>query len=282
MDIRDWLPPPPSEGPPLPRGLLKPSPRFPVQAERTGSGLYVPSIVPQTPKLETQLQEILRQKQVEVVAERLTVALKDTLSQWTQPSSGAGIADSGTTTSLRDNKKNWLTSQWVGLSVKVLKLNGQEYFSTVTANDDTSITFSPAILQPVEQGDCYAIVLTNPLSMQRWGRNISLAWVHGAAQTAPGALSTLVTKTVTARKTGYVYGFLISAQEANDFLIGWTSGATAYSIRVVSGSGTTQDVEVLALNEGLAADAASAVTIKNVSAGNVGKVYQARLLYGEV
>ena len=57
------------------------------------------------------------------------------------------------------------------------------------------------------------------LASLRWGRDVSPEWVHAVEQTAPGALTALVTKAVTAGKTGYIYGFLISAQEANDFLV---------------------------------------------------------------
>ncbi|MBA7471052.1 hypothetical protein ES707_06346 [subsurface metagenome] len=119
--------------------------------------------------------------------------------------------------------------------------------------------------------------------LQRWGREVSPEWVHADEQTAPGAGATLVTKAVTAGKTGYIYGFLISAQEANDFLLNWTSGGAAKSKRIAfGGGGSTECVDPVALNEGLGADAGTNVTITNVNAATAGKIYQANLLYGEV
>ena len=121
------------------------------------------------------------------------------------------------------------------------------------------------------------------LTSLRWGRDVSPDWVHAAEQTAPGAVTVLVTKTVTAGKTGYIYGFFISAQEANNFLLNWTSGGAARSKRIVfGGGGSTECVDPIALNEGLGADAGTNVTITNVNAATAGKIYQANLLYGEV
>jgi len=117
----------------------------------------------------------------------------------------------------------------------------------------------------------------------RWQRNIDISWVHADEQTAPGAGTALVTKTVGAGKTGYIYGFLISTQEANDFKVNWTSGGVAKARRVVfTSGGTVECVDVVALNEGLGADAATNITITNINAAGAGKIYQASLLYGEV
>ena len=41
-------------------------------------------------------------------------------------------------------------------------------------------------------------------------------------------------------------------------------------------------IDQVPINEGLPADAATNVTITNVTAGGVGIVYQAKLLYGEI
>lgn len=118
---------------------------------------------------------------------------------------------------------------------------------------------------------------------QRWGRNLEPSWVFGAAQTAPGAGTALVTQTVGAGKSGWIYGFFISVGESNDLLLNWTSGGAARSKRITFGSmGTTEVVDPAALNEGLPADAGSSVTITNVNAGGAGKIYQANLLYGEL
>ncbi len=108
-------------------------------------------------------------------------------------------------------------------------------------------------------------------------------WVHAAEQTAPGAGTVLVTQAVGALLSGYIYGFFISAQEANSFLLNWTSGGAAYSIRIVLGGlGSTEATNTIALNGSLPADAGTNVTITNVTAAGAGKIYQARLLYGEV
>jgi len=115
------------------------------------------------------------------------------------------------------------------------------------------------------------------------GRDISLAWVHGSEVTAPAAGTALVSKTVSAGRTGYIYGFFISAGEANDFKINWTSGGASYSIRIpFSNKGAIHYIDVIPLNEGMGADPGSSITITNVNAGSSEIVYQARLLYGEV
>ena len=117
----------------------------------------------------------------------------------------------------------------------------------------------------------------------RWGRVITPSWVHAAEVVAPLIGATLVTKAVTAGKSGYIYGFFISAGEANNFLLNWTSGGIARSKRLVFGAGGSMEaIDQVPINEGLPADAATNVTITNVTAGGVGIVYQANLLYGEI
>ncbi|MEM1538781.1 MAG: hypothetical protein QW651_08225, partial [Candidatus Nezhaarchaeales archaeon] len=127
------------------------------------------------------------------------------------------------------------------------------------------------------------VTVTTLAKLQRWGRDVTPAWVHAAEVTAPAAGTALVSQTVSTGKVGYIYGFFISAGEANDFKINWTSGATAYSVRIVfTGKGSLQYIDFAPLNEGLPADAGSSITITNVNAGSTGVVYQARLLYAEV
>lgn len=117
----------------------------------------------------------------------------------------------------------------------------------------------------------------------RWGRDVEPTWIHGSEVVAPAAGTALVSKAVGTGKSGYIYGFFISAGEANDFLINWTSGTVAYSIRIIfAGKGSLQYVDILPLNEGLPADAGTSISITNVNAGSAGVVYQARLLYAEV
>jgi hypothetical protein len=119
-------------------------------------------------------------------------------------------------------------------------------------------------------------------SLYRWGIDIEPSWTFAAEQVAPGAGAALVTQVVTAGKSGYVYGFFISTQEANDFLLSWTSGGIAKSKRIVfAGSGAYEVIDNIALNSGLLADALTNITISNVNAAGAGKIYQANLLYAE-
>jgi hypothetical protein len=121
------------------------------------------------------------------------------------------------------------------------------------------------------------------VTLLRWGRNVSPAWVHGAEVTAPAEGSALVSKTVTTGKNGFIYGFFISAGEANDFKVNWRSGSVNYSRRVVfAGKGSLQYVGFVPLNEGLPAAGGSSITITNVNAGSTGIVYQAAILYAEM
>jgi hypothetical protein len=115
--------------------------------------------------------------------------------------------------------------------------------------------------------------------LNRWGRDVTPAWVHGDEVTAPAAGTALVSWTVPVGKTGYIYGFYISAGEGNDFKVNWTSSGVAYSRRIIfPGKGTLHFVDVIAINEGLPADGGTSVTITNVNAGSAGIVYQAALL----
>ena len=105
-------------------------------------------------------------------------------------------------------------------------------------------------------------------------------WAHAAEVVAPLAGAALVSQAVGAGEVGYIYGFFIAAQEANDFLINWTSGAAGYTKRIIfGGMGTTECVDPIALNDGLPADAATNMTITVVNVGGAGMIYQACLLY---
>jgi hypothetical protein len=148
-----------------------------------------------------------------------------------------------------------------------------------TISDKDSIDIGAKIRYLIDQAE----LIKSRLDNLRWGRNIEPSWVHAAEVTAPTANTALVSKVVGTGKNGYIYGFFISAGEANDFKINWTSGGAAYSIRIpFGGKGAVQYIDIIALNEGLPADAGSNVTITNVNAGSAGIIYQARLLYLEV
>ena len=127
------------------------------------------------------------------------------------------------------------------------------------------------------------VALSTLAKLQRWGRNVEPSWVHGDEVTAPAADTKLVNTTISTGKSGYIYGFFISAGEANDFKINWTSAGAAKSIRIpFSGKGALQYVDITPLNEGLPADEGTEISITNVNAGGTGVVYQARLFIVEV
>jgi len=146
--------------------------------------------------------------------------------------------------------------------------------------DDVGLATEATLSSVLSQLD---VTLSTLAKLKRWGRDVEPEWVHADEVTAPAADTALVSVTVSTGKTGYIYGFFISAGEANDFKINWTSGGVAKSIRIpFSGSGALQYVDFVALNEGLGADEGTDITITNVNAGSAGVVYQARLLYAEV
>jgi hypothetical protein len=127
------------------------------------------------------------------------------------------------------------------------------------------------------------VALTALAALVRLGRSASTSWVLGGEVTAPAANTALVSRTVTSGKTGYIYGLVITAGEANDFKLNWISGGTARSLRIaLSSRGSVVLISPVALNEGLPADGGTTVSITNVNAGSSGVVYQAMLLYAEV
>jgi hypothetical protein len=117
----------------------------------------------------------------------------------------------------------------------------------------------------------------------RWGIPTEPFWVHATEQVAPVAATALVTRTVTTGRSGYIFGFFISTQELNNFLINWTSGGVAYSKRIIfGGAGSVETIDPIALNDGLLADSGTDITITNVTAAGAGMTYQANLLVAEV
>jgi len=209
------------------------------------------------------------------------------LARWTEPAFNVGIATGGGNTTVEDSHKNWTVNKWAGGLIYVIKADGKEYTRDITSNTATEITFAalPGGVNVVA-GDIYAVRIIAggaTASQQRWGRDVEPTWIYAAEQVAPGAGTALVTQAVTAAKSGYIYGFFISVQEANDFLLNWTSGGAARAKRIIFGSmGTTECVDPIALNEGLPADGGTNITITNVNTGVAGKVYQANVLYGEI
>ncbi|MEM4619694.1 MAG: hypothetical protein QW607_05720 [Desulfurococcaceae archaeon] len=157
-----------------------------------------------------------------------------------------------------------------------------------TANQNIKIAISEDALGLAKSTDLtnlsnLDVALSILVKLIRFGKNVNPAWIHGTEVTAPAANTNLVSKTVSSGKQGYIYGFYITAGEANDFKINWTSGGTARSIRIMfTGKGSLQYVDFVPLNEGLPADAGTTISITNVNSGSSGIIYQARLLYIEV
>ena len=116
------------------------------------------------------------------------------------------------------------------------------------------------------------------VSIVRWGIAREPAWVSGTVTDNPGAGTSLVSKTVTAAKTGRVFGLSITADEANTFDL--YADAVKKLHFSLPAAGNIYVVLPTPMVDSLAA--ATVVAIKNVSAaGGAGKFYQAQLLYDE-
>jgi hypothetical protein len=125
--------------------------------------------------------------------------------------------------------------------------------------------------------------ITTLSKLVRWGREVSPVWVHGDEVTAPVAGTALVSWTVPDDKTGYIYGFFVSAGEGNDFRVNWVSSDVVYSKLIMFPSkGTLHFTDIVALNEGLPADPGTSITITVINNGSTGAVYQAALLVATV
>ncbi len=104
-------------------------------------------------------------------------------------------------------------------------------------------------------------------------------WTRGTEQTAPAPNTNLVSVAAVAGSKVYIYGFEITAQEANDFLINWNDGSARQNRIVFNSAGTMLVVFSKAYNEGEGHTSGN-ITIQNVNAGAAGKKYFARLLTG--
>jgi len=200
---------------------------------------------------------------------------------------GVGAASGGGATSLIDSRKNWIVNKWAGSQVQIIKPDGREYFCNILTNTANQLNFAALPGgNSVAPGDIYVILSSNDPAgarLIRWGRDVTPTWIYAAEVAGPAAGTALVTQGVGAGHAGYIYGFFISVGEGNDFLLNWTSGGLAYSKRLVFGAGgTVESVDQIPLNEGLAADGGTNITITNVNVGGGAIVYQANLLYAEV
>jgi len=107
-------------------------------------------------------------------------------------------------------------------------------------------------------------------------------WIDSGEVVAPSANTELVRYVVGMNRLGYFYGFFVMASEANTFKINWLSGGVSYSLRIpLPNAGVVHYADPIAMNLGRPADALSAITVTNLSAGSPGSVYQVRLLVAE-
>ena len=193
-----------------------------------------------------------------------------------------GKATNASINTMTQDGQMWETNIWTGSEVTVIEGTGKGQTRSIVTNSRDTLTVRTNWVALPDSTSVFVIRLRQSTPI-RWGHNIEPEWVHAAETTAPAASTTLVSKAVTVGKSGYIYGFLLSAQEANDFKINWTSGGSAYSKRIIfGGSSTTEAVDPIPLNEGLSADGGTSITITNVNAAAAGKVYQANLLFGEI
>ncbi|MEM2498488.1 MAG: hypothetical protein QXR81_08950 [Candidatus Nezhaarchaeales archaeon] len=126
------------------------------------------------------------------------------------------------------------------------------------------------------------VTLTSLARLMRWGIDAEPDWVEGAETTAPAAGTALVSKTVSAGKTGKVFGVHVVADEGNDFQLGTFDGTT-FTVRKRLPLGAKGTIFVVS-GKPLINDVAAGlqVQVRNVAAGSAGVVYQASLLYAEV
>jgi hypothetical protein len=105
-------------------------------------------------------------------------------------------------------------------------------------------------------------------------------WKIGTEQVAPPALTPLVTQTVDETyPLGRIYGYWVSADEANNFRLTWTSGVARSMLICLPVGGTIVVVlDFQSLNESMLAPTTSTIQIVNVAAGAAGKRYQAGVL----
>lgn len=134
----------------------------------------------------------------------------------------------------------------------------------------------PRSIRALTSSDIVSLV-SNDLKTIRWGITREPTWTDGVETTAPAAGATLVTKTVTAAMTGRVFGVHISADEANQFQL--LVDAVVIKRFALGGAGVIHIVLATPLKDDITASAV--ITIKNVTIGTAGKVYQASLLYDE-
>jgi outer membrane protein assembly factor BamB len=86
---------------------------------------------------------------------------------------------------------------------------------------------------------------------EKWERYVEPRWVHGS-MVVPIYSGMPILHIIVS--SGYIYGFIIESEDANDFKITWESNGKKYSIRIsLPSPGTVHYSNVIPLNEGLPA-----------------------------
>ena len=126
----------------------------------------------------------------------------------------------------------------------------------------------------------------------RWGRDVEPVWEYGGLWYSLPPGGDLLTYEIPTGKDVYIYGYFISAEEENEFVVGWLNNGTFYTKRIQFPSkGTLYFVDNVAINEGYPAnyrqgDPYDGIAIYNVNAGTGnptgGAVYQAGLLHADI
>lgn len=114
---------------------------------------------------------------------------------------------------------------------------------------------------------------------QRWGVPREPTWTHGTVTDNPAAGTVLVTKTVTAGKTGRLFGLYITADETSTFNV-WFDAVQSLHY-ALAGAGNIMIVLPTPIKDSIAAG--TVIDLRNVAAGGgAGNYYHAGLLYDEV
>jgi len=225
--------------------------------------------------VSTKLAKVI--KNLEYILSQLDVALSTRASESTL----SGIKSQ--TDKLTFDANNRLAIQNPpNLDVLLSSRASESTLSDIKSQTD-KLTFDANNRLAIQNPPNLDVALSSLSRLIRFGLDAEPSWIHADEVTAPAAGSSLVSVSVSAGKTGYIYGFYIMASEPNDFKIQWTSSGSLYSIRITfSGPGTVHYSDFIPLNKGQPADGGSTISVVNVNAGSEGKVYQARLLYLEV
>lgn len=105
-------------------------------------------------------------------------------------------------------------------------------------------------------------------------------WYYGTITDGPSALTNLLEIKTPDNVTLEIVGFMVSAEEANKFVLEWKNlGATKQILIPLASQGVVILIsEEVSLNEGNESDPGSIIKIYNKDTGTSGKNYQASVL----